>query len=167
LHTLTIRYELVKHPAYRKDDLWKISLPLAEASRRLERLIFFTSRDCNREKILVMTADICGIEKYSNHDSDHHHMTRLIAAAKSVLNSTGRVKFEHSACKTLFFLTADQICKSFKNVSNNVIDFNKLVLMSRISLTYIVYKIFCTQGFQLHVTFNIFCKGIPPFPYHR
>jgi hypothetical protein len=41
----------------------KRSIPLAEASKRLERLIFFISRDWNREKVLLMTADIRRTEK--------------------------------------------------------------------------------------------------------
>jgi hypothetical protein len=69
----------------------KLSIPLAEASRRLERLIFFTSHDCNREKVLLMTADICGTEQNSYHDSNQHHLTRLTITAKTVCNSEQEV----------------------------------------------------------------------------
>jgi hypothetical protein len=72
----------------------KLSIPLAEASRRLERLIFFTSRDCNREKVLLMTADICEIEQNLYHDSDQPHLTRLIVTAKTVWNSAGSGELE-------------------------------------------------------------------------
>jgi hypothetical protein len=87
----------------------KLSIPLAEASRRLDRLIFFTSHDCNREKVLLITADVCGKEENSYHDSDQHHLTRLIVTAKTVWNSTGSAELEYSACHTLFYLTAGQL----------------------------------------------------------
>jgi hypothetical protein len=41
----------------------KHSIPLAEASRRLERLIFFISYDWNKGNILLMTANICLTEE--------------------------------------------------------------------------------------------------------
>jgi hypothetical protein len=69
----------------------KLSIPLAEASRRLERLIFFISHDCNREKVLLMIADICGTEQNSYHDSNQHHLTRLTITAKTVWNSEQEV----------------------------------------------------------------------------
>jgi hypothetical protein len=56
-----------------------------------------------------MAVDIFATEQNSYHDSDHHHLTRLIVTAKIVWNSTGSVELEYSACHMLFFLTAGQL----------------------------------------------------------
>jgi hypothetical protein len=121
----------------------KLSIPLAEASRRLERLIFFTSLDCNREKVLLMAAEVCvravracvcvcvggggGTEQNSYHDSDQHHPTRLTVTAKTVWNSTGSAELECSARHTLFFLTAGQplchlkTCQKMSHILTNYV----------------------------------------------